>query len=347
VLRVETAAGVGDFSLRPDVDDYSSDRLEGTFGGADATWVGTASLAAGSTPSLAVYCYGSEADFDFRAELYDVPTAPASYSGMTTGSGSELFFSVPSTAPYVADLTLPQGSVSLDGKETSERDFASSGSYSLGMLARGLHSLTVHAGDGPTSRWTITIHPQPVAVSGATFDRATIKPGAITTASYQLNADATVSATVVDAMGKEVRHLGAGFTAKNGKHTLRWDGFDDKGVPVADGLYQLKLTAIDSVGTSDSGEAQVTVDGHGPVVSLLSPLRIRSTRAVALRVADQLSALKSATLLVDGHQVARNTSGVFVYRPRAGWRKGTHSLLVLSADRLGNASSFTRTLTIN
>src|SRR5262245_20689770 len=74
VVRVETAAGAGDFSLWPDLDHFGSDRLKGTFGGADATWVGTTSLAAGSTPSLTVGCYGAEADFDFRAELYDVPT---------------------------------------------------------------------------------------------------------------------------------------------------------------------------------------------------------------------------------------------------------------------------------
>jgi hypothetical protein len=117
-------------------------------------------------------------------------------------------------------------------------------------------------------------------------------------------------------------------------------------VPVADGVYRLELAAIDNVGTQASGEAQVTVDGHGQVVSLLSPVRIASSRAVSLRVTDAFSGLKAARLLIDGHRVLTDSSGVFVYRPQAGWRKGTHALLVISSDRLGNASSFTRTLKI-
>jgi hypothetical protein len=356
VLRV-VASAPGDFMLWPGEDMLNPYREY--FGGGDTTWVGDPivnSLDAGATPELHLSC--SDTPSDFQAQLYDVPTAPTSYTGVGTfidgvipvndeAQGSELFFNVPTRAPYVADLTLQQGAVTLryDDTDTS-RSFASSGTFPLGSPQPGLQSLSVTPLDGPPAHWHITIRPLPVQVSAVAFDRAEIRPGNLTTASYQLSGDASVTATVLNAAGKEVRQLASAMSAQGGHRSLRWDGFDNQGVPVPDGQYRLRIAATDSTGATSSGETEITVDGHGPRITLLSPLRISSTRAVSLQVADPLSGIRSAWLSVDGQVVAKSANSPLVYRPQTGWSGGHHSLRLVATDRLGNTSSFTRTLTV-
>jgi hypothetical protein len=66
---------------------------------------------------------------------------------------------------------------------------------------------------------------------------------------YQLPEAAEVSLRVFDAGGRVVRSLKSGHV-EVGVHTLHWDGRDENGARLANGLYFLTMTAGDYVGTS-------------------------------------------------------------------------------------------------
>ena len=64
----------------------------------------------------------------------------------------------------------------------------------------------------------------------------------VTTLRYDLPERAELALTIYDLLGREVRrwqvpHQAAGY------HTLRWDGADSKGNPVASGVYLYRLEA--------------------------------------------------------------------------------------------------------
>ena len=66
---------------------------------------------------------------------------------------------------------------------------------------------------------------------------------------FQVPEDVEVSLRVFDASGRVVRDLFDG-RAEVGIHTLTWDGRDDIGNSLANGLYFCTMTAGEYVGTS-------------------------------------------------------------------------------------------------
>jgi hypothetical protein len=351
LVRVTTGAGPGNFYFHSNGADYRYSGPTG-FGGADVTWGQGAPISAGSTPDLALECDSASTAFDFTADLFDVPAVPTTFSGTssyyhdrggydTLASGSTLYFAVPARAPYTAQLTLSQGAVKLDGEEVGPHDFASSGTYPLGSLSKGIHSLTLTPLDGaPAARWSVAVQSQPIAVSAVAFDRSTIRPSQISVAAYSLSADASVTATVNSAAGTIVRHLAASAAMATGAHTIRWDGFDDDGRPVADGSYTLRIDATDAAGNPASGQAPVTVDGQGPVATMQSTFPLDAQRALAIQVSDATSGLHSAQLYIAGKKVASLTTGqaTLVYRPSQGWVQPQYTVRVVATDKAGNQS---------
>jgi len=85
---------------------------------------------------------------------------------------------------------------------------------------------------------------------------------------------------IYDAAGHIVRTIDLGY-ADAGKHTLEWDGKDDNGNPVADGLYTYRVDAVSPAGNQvevdyrtrgkvtaigfENGTATVTVDSYATV----------------------------------------------------------------------------------
>jgi len=66
-----------------------------------------------------------------------------------------------------------------------------------------------------------------------------------TTIRYELAAPAAVDLSVYDIAGRKVRTLESGAPAGAGEHAVVWDGTNDRGEPVASGVYLYRLEAGD------------------------------------------------------------------------------------------------------
>ncbi|MFT4703297.1 MAG: flagellar basal-body rod modification protein FlgD [Bradymonadia bacterium] len=80
---------------------------------------------------------------------------------------------------------------------------------------------------------------------------------------FELAGDASeVEILIKDENGDVVRRLDAG-ARQSGTNEVIWDGLDDDGAPVADGLYSFQITATDTDGEAVTSNARVgrTVQG--------------------------------------------------------------------------------------
>ncbi|WP_456433519.1 flagellar hook assembly protein FlgD [Thermosulfuriphilus sp.] len=75
----------------------------------------------------------------------------------------------------------------------------------------------------------------------------------------------SVKLRLLDSEGRLVRSLDLGALPA-GEHELSWDGLDDHGNPVADGAYQIRVTALDATG--EPVEAKTKTTGRITSVSL-------------------------------------------------------------------------------
>jgi len=86
---------------------------------------------------------------------------------------------------------------------------------------------------------------------------------------FCLSKDATVTTTVTDAQGATVRTL-AGWNATgyvycySANNSVTWDGRDDSGAVVPDGVYTMHLHAVDAGGKTSDDTVQVGVDARTP-----------------------------------------------------------------------------------
>jgi hypothetical protein len=321
--------------------------------GSDTVWASGGSFGAGASLDGLLHC-DSGSSFSGAVTFFDVPTAPVSYSGATTfGSWESVVdFRAPGEAQYVAELTLTQGAVQLSGG-AFQQSFASSGTYQLGTVARGVGGLRVDALEGPQAHWTVAIRPLSVALGGLSFGRGFARPGDILTLEYTTSGDTNVTASIAGPGGNTVRNLATNLPVGSGSHTLTWDGFDAAGAPLADGTYMLRMQSLDPSGLGNSGQTQVTLDGTGPSIAVASPSKLPAGNAFVADVDDSLSGVEYATLQIDGRQVAQlgtapspysiaraaqgSSAGRLAYRPTRGWRRGTsHRWRIQAHDKTGN-----------
>lgn len=90
------------------------------------------------------------------------------------------------------------------------------------------------------------------------------------TVGFDLSEPASVSFSVVDAEGAEVRRIvESRRLAGDAKHRFTWDGRDDAGNPVADGTYRMRVVRRDESRVIDSVK-KITVDRKPPRATLLS-----------------------------------------------------------------------------
>jgi N,N-dimethylformamidase beta subunit-like, C-terminal/FlgD Ig-like domain len=91
-----------------------------------------------------------------------------------------------------------------------------------------------------------------------------------TVVGFDLSEPASLSFMVVDSEGSEVRRLVTERRlAGDAKHRFRWDGLDDNGNPVRDGIYRMRVVRRDESRVIDSVK-EITVDRKPPRVTLLS-----------------------------------------------------------------------------
>jgi len=86
--------------------------------------------------------------------------------------------------------------------------------------------------------------------------------GIIDSSVYSLNSSADVNISIYDAQGAEIRSIKAGLKAP-GEYSIGWDGRDNKGNKVGDGVYTIKINATDQTGASVSANVYHTGEVTG------------------------------------------------------------------------------------
>lgn len=64
---------------------------------------------------------------------------------------------------------------------------------------------------------------------------------------YSLNSSADVNISIYDALGSEIRSIKAGLKVP-GEYSIGWDGRDNRGNMVGDGVYSIRINATDLTG---------------------------------------------------------------------------------------------------
>gem|GEM_PF-1734945 len=81
---------------------------------------------------------------------------------------------------------------------------------------------------------------------------------------YRLSQSANITSTVVDSQGHTVRVLEQGLTRAAGGHSVDWDGRDDQGATVPDGVYTVHVVGKNQVGSSNEITVRAGVDTRVP-----------------------------------------------------------------------------------
>jgi flagellar basal-body rod modification protein FlgD len=86
--------------------------------------------------------------------------------------------------------------------------------------------------------------------------------GIIDSSIYSLNSSADVNISIYDALGSEIRSIKVGLKAP-GEYSIGWDGRDNRGSMVGDGVYTIKINATDQTGASVSANVYHTGEVTG------------------------------------------------------------------------------------
>jgi len=89
-----------------------------------------------------------------------------------------------------------------------------------------------------------------------------IQQGEVSAASYQLSQPANVTIQISDSSGNVVRQINAGYMDTS-MQTIGWDGKDQQGTALPDGIYIIQVSATDQSGKAVSATTYQTgtVDG--------------------------------------------------------------------------------------
>jgi hypothetical protein len=148
-------------------------------------------------------------------------TQVASYSGSHT-SWSEVSIDI---TPYVGTSQFKVRFI-LDSDSWVTRD----GWYVDDVqVSRDVPTTGVHDTDVLPARIALSNHPNPFSLE--------------TGIRYQLPASGSVRLAIYDLSGRLVRTLLDGETRPAGAHQVAWNGCDDRGLPVAAGVYFAKIAA--------------------------------------------------------------------------------------------------------
>lgn len=346
LARLQTTGGAGILSWSQPAD----------FEGADTMWVVWGSVSTGTSGTV-ICQYPGTPPFSYSISFFDFPSLPVSFSGASTpggsvdpyrpGSTSEVAFTTRATEHYVADLALSQGTAALAHDDVATaQTFASSGTYDLGLLPAGQHTLSVIAKGGPQAKWQLGIRALPVTIPSFTLSQPFTRPGRLVTATYTVSGDTAISASVVNGSGVAVRSLGEGFPATHGQHTLTWDALDSAGKPVPNGQYDLVLKSADPYGNTTSAKRAVTVDTQPPTVTFQFGSTISPMSGVVFAITDRLSGFRKGWVTIDGRSsgfhVARAGTSRFIVTAPGGWSRGKHLVTVTAQDAVGNQARTSR-----
>ncbi|PKM82049.1 MAG: hypothetical protein CVU89_06840 [Firmicutes bacterium HGW-Firmicutes-14] len=155
-------------------------------------------------------------------------------------------------------------SVTWDGRDSSN-NLVTDGSYSFQITAVSptVSSFTT------TYKGNFTVEQGPPGVTQLNLSPSPFKLGSGNmTISYNLSESSTVNITVWQETTL-VKTLLADIAKGAGYNSCTWDGKDGTGSPVGEGIYTVKITAVDSAGNSGEASANVTA-GYLPALTGIS-----------------------------------------------------------------------------
>ncbi len=160
-----------------------------------------------------------------------------------------------------------------------------------------------------------------------------------TTLTYTISDDAAVSVRVLDASGQTVRTLLQTEDQPTGQGFVSWDGTDDSGRRVQDGLYQIQVRAQGAVRAA-SRSALVEVDTTPPTLQLVNLPNGMRVRAPVLEI--QGVTEPGATVWMTGapSPVVVDTEGRFTLQYRL--QDGVNRFELRATDEAGNTARLTR-----
>lgn len=118
-------------------------------------------------------------------------------------------------------------------------------------------------------------------------DRIGVEGGEVTEARYAIALDsAETTLRILDESGDVVRTINLG-PQEPGSHEIEWDGLDDSGEAVADGVYRFEIQAVDADG--NVMQAQLTAVGRIDSVSFIDGTVLLNVNGGLFTLADLLS----------------------------------------------------------
>jgi flagellar hook assembly protein FlgD len=157
--------------------------------------------------------------------------------------------------------------------------------------------------------------------------------------SYTLNEDADVTVTVLDANNNLVQTLTNGEFQTRGQHIAIWDGRDDLGQIVADGQYQLQVTAQGTVRASTQS-VNVLVDTSSPTLRLANlddQSRVREANLTIEGLTDPDAVVRLAD---DPAILSIGADGQFSLKRQL--EEGTNVIQLVAVDPAGNTTTLSR-----
>ena len=203
----------------------------------------------------------------------------------------------------------------------------------------GIHELRATATDSagnPASSVSVLVTVDSTVPSVTLGDLGSLVRGVVTLAA------STQGAAVTQVVFKRKPSGGASWTAFETDTAGPWNAAFDTGA-VADGTYDLRAEALDSVGTVLAGHTRenVRVDNTAPVVQSASPAdgsSVSSATSIVLVASEPVAAVRGATL--DGAVTTPEIAGTRVAFATGSLGLGDHTLVGSIEDAAGNASGF-------
>lgn len=157
--------------------------------------------------------------------------------------------------------------------------------------------------------------------------------------SYTLNEDATVTVEVLNETGQSVRTIIEDAFQTRGQHVAVWNGLDGLGQVVADGRYQLQVTARGTMRASTQS-ANVLVDTLPPTLRLANLEDVSRVREANLTIEGLTDPDAVVQLRGDPTIIPVNGEGQFNIKRQL--VEGSNVIEILATDPAGNVATLAR-----
>ncbi len=229
----------------------------------------------------------------------------------------------------------------------------------INPLHEGENIINIHAVDlSPTPNAAeatirINVNSTPPAISGLAVTPNLISPN--NEGSAGVKDSAHITASISDSDGYtwkvEIRNNSEAvktYTGEDSAVDLIWDGTDESGDPLPDGVYSIVLSAMDKSQFNHYAEAitEVTIDNTSPTVDIESPLdgeNIQGTSFPAVIDATDSSTVEAVKIYIDGEfsaEAALDTGTTWRTEIDAqSLSSGNHTIGAVAIDAAGNPSA--------